>query len=90
MGLPLAADDLPRRLAHLAGLQVTLSDELLEPASKHDVLARMLGNLAGVYRRDGVVLRSIAVLERILIVQPDNHQAERELAQLRKRAGELN
>jgi hypothetical protein len=50
----------------------------------------MLTNLAAIYRRAGDVFRGIAVLERMLVLDPDNHRIEGELKQLQRRAEGLN
>ncbi len=90
MGLTLDGEDLQQRLEHVAGAGAQLSDELLDPASKREILTRMLSNLTGIYRRDGDVARSIAVLERMQVLQPDDPRVAKELSTLRRRASELN
>jgi regulator of sirC expression with transglutaminase-like and TPR domain len=90
MGLTLDSRDLRRLLEKVSGTTAEPSPEMLRPAAKKEILSRMLTNLAAVYRRDGDVMRSIEVLERLQILQPDDHKVKRELEVLRRRASELN
>ena len=90
MGLTLDSEDLQRRLAQVAGSEAHFETQLLEPASKTQILTRMLANLSSIYRREGDVLRSIAVLERMQILDPEDSRIEHELGNLRRRATELN
>jgi regulator of sirC expression with transglutaminase-like and TPR domain len=86
--LDLAA--LEARLRRVVGPNAELAPEHLEPASKQHMLTRMLTNLAAIYRRAGDVFRGIAVLERMLVLDPDNQRIEGELKQLQRRAEGLN
>jgi regulator of sirC expression with transglutaminase-like and TPR domain len=47
-------------------------DQFLEPASKRQILARLLRNLKGVYREKDKPERLLAVLNRMIIVSPDS------------------
>jgi len=90
MGLTLDAEDLQARLDGAGGIDTELTPDLLAPASKKQVLTRMLANLANIYRRDGDVYRSIHCLERLKILTPDDYKIEAELGRLRRRESELN
>lgn len=90
MGLSLDPDELRDRLRTVEGASAELTPEHLRPASKREILTRMLANLAGIYRREGDVPRAVQVVERMLILEPDNEPLERELATLYRRAGRLN
>ena len=46
-------------------------DQFLEPASKRQILARVLRNLKGIYRDAGKPERMLDVLNRMLVVAPD-------------------
>jgi regulator of sirC expression with transglutaminase-like and TPR domain len=75
--------------------RTTTPDAVLEPSviaatSKRQILARMLFNLAGIYGRNGDLPRSIDVIERLALLEPNNPRILRELAQLRDRVGSLN
>jgi regulator of sirC expression with transglutaminase-like and TPR domain len=54
------------------------------------MLTRMLTNLAAIYRRAGDVYRGIAVLERMLVLDPANARVDGELKLLKRRAEGLN
>ena len=47
-------------------------------------------NLAAIYRRAGDTYRGIAVLERMMIIDPDNTRVEGELRALKRRYEGLN
>lgn len=74
-GISLGREDLERRLEQLYGAQVLervdLAD-LLQPAAKRDILARLLRNLKSVYLRAGDLPRGLSAIERILAIDPDN------------------
>jgi regulator of sirC expression with transglutaminase-like and TPR domain len=75
--------------------KTTTPDAILEPsviaaASKRQIVARMLVNLAGIYGRNGDLPRSLDVLERLAILEPTNSRIARDLAQLRARVESLN
>jgi regulator of sirC expression with transglutaminase-like and TPR domain len=75
--------------------KTTTPDAVLEPsviaaATKRQIVARMLVNLAGIYGRNGDLPRSLDVLERLAILEPQNPRIARDLAQLRGRVDNLN
>lgn len=75
--------------------KTTTPDAVLEPsviaaASKRQIVARMLVNLAGIYGRNGDLVRSLDVLERLAVLEPSNPRIARDLAQLRSRVDGLN
>jgi regulator of sirC expression with transglutaminase-like and TPR domain len=75
--------------------RTTTPDAVLEPsviaaATKRQILARMLVNLAGIYGRNGDLPRSLDVLERLSLLEPNNPRVSRDLAQLRERVVGLN
>jgi len=53
-------------------------DQFLEPASKRQILARLLRNLKGIYRESDRPQRLLEVLNRILIVSPESNGSLRE------------
>ena len=89
-GARLDVEALEDRLRRVVGPGAELAEEHLEPASKHHMLTRMLTNLAAIYRRAGDVYRGIAVLERMMILDPANARVDGELKLLRRRAEGLN
>ena len=75
--------------------KTTTPDAVLEPsviaaASKRQILARMLVNLAGIYGRNGDLPRSLDVLERLALLEPSNPRIARDLESLRERVNGLN
>ena len=75
--------------------KTTTPDAVLEPsviaaATKRQIIARMLVNLAGIYGRTGDLPRSLDVLERLAILEPSNPRIARDLTQLRTRVDCLN
>ena len=89
-GARLDVEALEGRLRRVVGPGAELAEEHLEPASKHHMLTRMLTNLAAIYRRAGDVYRGIAVLERMLVLDPANSRVDGELKLLKRRAEGLN
>jgi regulator of sirC expression with transglutaminase-like and TPR domain len=53
-------------------------DPFLEPASKRQILARVLRNLKGIYRESDRPQRLLDVLNRTLVVSPEAHNNLRE------------
>jgi regulator of sirC expression with transglutaminase-like and TPR domain len=75
--------------------KTTTPDAVLEPSviaavTKRQILARMLVNLAGIYGRNGDLPRSLDVLERLAVLEPNNPRISRDLTQLRERVVGLN
>ena len=75
--------------------KTTVPTAVLEPsviaaASKRQIVARMLVNLAGIYGRNGDLPRSLDVLERLAVLEPSNPRIARDLASLRERVEHLN
>ena len=89
-GARLDRDALQARLRRVVGPGAQLADQHLAPASRRHILLRLLTNLAAIYRRAGDVYRSIAVLERMNALDPDDGRVEGELRQLRRRADGMN
>lgn len=89
-GARLDVEALEGRLRRVVGPGAELAEEHLEPASRHHMLTRMLTNLAAIYRRAGDVYRGIAVLERMLVLDPANARVDGELKLLKRRAEGLN
>jgi len=78
-GAPQADDELRRRLErvvpeHARGgvpLAELPLEQFLEPASKRQILARVLRNLKGIYREADKPERMLEVLNRMLVVSPE-------------------
>jgi regulator of sirC expression with transglutaminase-like and TPR domain len=82
--------DLEGLLRQSAGPGAALEPTLLAAASKRQIMSRILINLAGIYGRLGDLPRSLLVLERLAILDPDNPRLARELSSLRSRVDNLN
>ncbi|HEY2336975.1 MAG TPA: tetratricopeptide repeat protein [Burkholderiales bacterium] len=78
-GAPQGEDELRRRLERVipdhARRGVPLAelpiDQFLEPASKRQILSRLLRNLKGIYREADKPERMLEVLNRMLLVSPE-------------------
>lgn len=64
--------DLQRLLDEVYGGKVKLNPQLLGPASKTQILVRMLNNLKAIYLRREQFLKALGVVELLLILQPGN------------------
>lgn len=80
-GAPQSEDELRERLQRVipegatGGVPVAELplDQFLEPATKRQILARVLRNLKGIYREADKPERLLEVLNRILVVTPEAH-----------------
>jgi regulator of sirC expression with transglutaminase-like and TPR domain len=90
MGMTLDAGDLDALLKRARGPEAELTVEALAPASKREILLRMLTNLAHIYRERGDEVRMLEVLARMHVLDRDNHGLERELDRLRQRVSAVN
>src|SRR5262249_44265104 len=63
--------------------------QLLAPASKKDILVRMLRNLKGIYLQQNDFPRALAAIDRILLVAPDLALELRDRGAVHQRLGHL-
>lgn len=63
-------EELADMLRGLHGAQVALAPEFLEPASKKQILKRMLGNLKAIYLRAKDFGKCLSVFDRLIILDP--------------------
>jgi regulator of sirC expression with transglutaminase-like and TPR domain len=70
-GVPQSGDELRERLKRVAGVADLPLEQFLEPASKRQILARLLRNLKGIYREKDSPERLLQVLNRMIIVAPE-------------------
>ncbi|MFT3693582.1 MAG: transglutaminase-like domain-containing protein [Kofleriaceae bacterium] len=89
-GTVLVPADLEELLRKTTTPTAVLEPSVIAAASKRQIVARMLVNLAGIYGRNGDLPRSLDVLERLAILEPANPRIARDLAQLRERVVGLN
>ncbi|HSG50306.1 MAG TPA: tetratricopeptide repeat protein [Longimicrobiales bacterium] len=66
------ADQAQELLDQLYGGMVRVQESFLRRADRRDMLVRLLSNLKGVYVNVGDHARALAVVERLLLVQPDS------------------
>lgn len=89
-GAVLTPADLEDLLRKTTTPTAVLEPSVIAAASKRQIVARMLVNLAGIYGRNGDLPRSLDVLERLAVLEPSNPRIARDLAQLRERVDGLN
>ena len=63
-------EDLQTMLDRLYGGQVRFHRDFLAPLPKKQILKRMLGNLKAIYGRANELVKMLAVLDRLVIVDP--------------------
>jgi regulator of sirC expression with transglutaminase-like and TPR domain len=89
-GAVLTPADLENLLRKTTTPNAVLEPSVIAAASKRQIVARILVNLAGIYGRQGDLPRSLDVLERLAVLEPSNPRIARDLAQLRERVDGLN
>ena len=63
-------DDLAALLQQMYGGKLGWRDEFLAALSKRQILQRMLSNLKAIYARENDLIKTLAVLDRLLILDP--------------------
>lgn len=81
--------DLSALLSHIAGRDMPVPPEYLVRSSTRDVLARMLGNLRGIYASRGDAMKTLEVMEWLVLTQPDDPALRRDRGLLYYRLGAL-
>ncbi len=83
-GTPLSEEDLSERLEEVLGMRASGMQlpELLASADKKDILVRMLRNLKGIYQKQSDPEKMLATLNRILQVEPDAAEEQRERGEI--------
>jgi len=89
-GRALSPGDLEALLRKTTTPDAVIVPSVVAAASKRQILSRMLINLAGIYGRNGDLVRSLDVLERLAILEPTNSRIAKDLDQLRGRVDMLN
>ncbi len=69
-GRLLTRADCAARFRRLYGPDFTFAEEYLTPLTRHQILARLLGNLKAIYLQRRDFPRAVSVVERVLLVQP--------------------
>jgi regulator of sirC expression with transglutaminase-like and TPR domain len=89
-GRTMTPADLEALLRKTTTPSAVLEPSVIAAASKRQIVARMLVNLAGIYGRNGDLPRSLDVLERLAVLEPANPRIARDLTSLRERVVGLN
>lgn len=69
-GQTLEREDCQDRLDEVYGGQVALTDEHLRAATTREILVRLLTNLKAIYARANMHRRTLAIIDRILLLSP--------------------
>lgn len=87
-GRLLTMDDCKEMLERLSNGSLAFDPRLLRPSTPRQILVRILNNLRGVYLHRGEQLRVIGVLDRVLLLDPDDVGARRDRGLLSLRWGD--
>lgn len=87
-GRLLTQDDCRGMLERLSGGSLAFDPRLLKVAGPRHILIRMLNNLRRIYLHRGEFLRTISVLDRVLLLDPDDVGARRDRGLLSLRWGD--
>lgn len=91
-GANLSEAQLAAKLRNMYGennpLAVQVS-KLLTPATKKEILTRMLGNLKGVYLNKGDFERALSVIDRMVLIRPDAAAEFRDRGAVQQRLGRM-
>jgi regulator of sirC expression with transglutaminase-like and TPR domain len=91
-GATLSREDLVQRLRRMYGDAnpfLAQIPQLLAPASKKEILVRILRNLKGIYLQKNDFARALAASDRILLVAPDLATEVRDRGAVHQRLGHL-
>ncbi len=70
--------DIDKMLFNLYGGKVAFHSDLLAPSTKRDILKRMLANLKAIYINRNDLLKSLSVLDHVLILDPASAEDARD------------
>jgi regulator of sirC expression with transglutaminase-like and TPR domain len=79
----LSRDDCHGRIREMYGNSFEISERLLEPVTHRQILSRMLNNLKLIYLKAHAFDKSLAILDMMLMVQPDDFEQYRDRGLLR-------
>lgn len=88
-GALLTREDCATRLEQIYNRKVDWHDTFLNPVSDHDILRRMLNNLKGIYIQQHDYARALSVVERLLLMTPEQATEVRDRGLLHARLGHL-
>jgi regulator of sirC expression with transglutaminase-like and TPR domain len=70
--------DIDKMLFNLYGGKVAFHSDLLAPSTKREILKRMLANLKAIYINENDLVKSLSVLDRVLILDPASAEDARD------------
>jgi regulator of sirC expression with transglutaminase-like and TPR domain len=70
--------NIDKMLFNLYGGKVAFHSDLLAPSTKRDILKRMLANLKAIYINENDLVKSLSVLDRVLILDPASAEDARD------------
>ena len=76
-------------LDRLSAGRIRFRESLLQPVGPRQILVRMLANLRGIYAYRGEVGKALAIMDRIVLLDPCEACHRRERGLLRLKAGDL-
>ncbi len=76
--------------AYFGGAPATLMARVLQPPTKREILARMLRNLKVAYVEQRTFTKALAVVERLLLLEPNDAGELRDRGLLRANVGQLH
>ena len=88
-GTVLTRQDCATRLRQIYGQSMAWHDTYLQPVSDRDILRRILSNLKGIYVHQEDYQRALGVVERLLLVVPDQPVEVRDRGLLHYQLGHL-
>jgi regulator of sirC expression with transglutaminase-like and TPR domain len=71
-------EDCAEILRHVTGGQIEFDPQLIQPIGPRQILLRMLRSLQGVYFQRGEIGKALPVIERILLLDPQDSKALRQ------------
>lgn len=71
-------EDLAAMLQQMYGGKLVFRGEFLAPVSKRQILTRMLTNLKAIYARENDLVKTLAALDRLLILDPASAEDTRD------------
>ena len=86
-GRVLTADEAHQRMQEIFGPEIEWTEDLLQPASNRHWLTRMLQNLLNIFGSRGHYSDVAAMLEMEILLWPEQHRLQRDLALVLARLG---
>jgi regulator of sirC expression with transglutaminase-like and TPR domain len=75
-------EDLEGMLRQFYGAKVSWHPDFLKPATKKQILQRMLANLKSIYRKNNDLVKNLTVLDRLILLDPASSADIRERGEL--------